>query len=93
MVDAIQGIKDTLVRIEESQAAAAENLASQVTVIANEVSQWNKESVTPEQVTNLQNKLTEIATTAEQQAAQIRANSEQIAGIVPDQPAPPTPPA
>ena len=87
LVDQIQGIKDTLIRIEEQQASAAEALAEQVTIIATEVSQWNAGAITSEQLTNLQTKLSQIATTAEQQAAQVRANSEQIAGIVPDAPA------
>lgn len=80
-------IKQTLVRIEESQAVAAEALAEQVTVIAQEVSQWNTGAITTEQLTNLQTTLSSIAQTAESQAAQIRANSAEIAAIVPDTPA------
>ena len=78
VLDQVQGIKDTLMRIEEQQAAAADALAEQVTIIATDVGEWNA---------TLQAKLSQIATTAEQQAAQVRANSAQIAGIVPDAPA------
>lgn len=86
VLDQVQGIKDTLMRIEEQQAAAADALAEQVTIIATEVGEWNAGAITSEQIATLQAKLSQIATTAEQQAAQVRANSAQIAGIVPDAP-------
>jgi septal ring factor EnvC (AmiA/AmiB activator) len=87
LVEQLAEIKQTLMRIEESQAGAAEALAEQVTVIAQEVSQWNTGAITTEQLTKLQTTLSTIAQTAESQAAQIRANSAEIAAIVPDTPA------
>ena len=102
LVASIDSIKAEVVRLTENQASAADALVSssqalteQVTRIADEVAQWNAVGtpVTPEQMTNLEAALRAAADTAahqssaiEQQAADIRANSEAIAGIIPDNP-------
>lgn len=91
LMDQIQEIKDTLIRMQEGQAATSQAIADQVTVIATEVSQWTPQTVTEAQLATLQANLLQAAETAEAQAAQIRANTEQITGIVPDTPAPPAP--
>lgn len=91
LMEQFQEIKDTLIRMQEGQAATSEAIAQQVTIIANEVSQWNAEAVTPEQLATLQTNLRQAADTAEAQAAQIRDNTAHITGIVPDQPPPTTP--
>jgi hypothetical protein len=88
LMEQIEEIKATLIRMQEGQAATATAIAEQVTIIATEVAQWNAESVTPAQLATLQASLLQAAETAEQQAAQIRANTQQISGIVPDQPPP-----
>lgn len=91
LVASVDSIKAEVVRLNENQAAAAEALNEQVTKIADEVSQWNASGtpVTDEQMTNLETALRAAADTAAQQATNIRANSDAIAGIIPD--APPTP--
>lgn len=105
VVASIDSVKAEVVRLNENQAAAADALVDssqalteQVTRIADEVAQWNASGtpVTDAQMTNLEAALKSAADTSAQQtsaitqqAAAIRANSDAIAGIIPDEPATP----
>jgi hypothetical protein len=90
LVETVQSIIAEVQRINTNQVASAEAIAVQITRIADEVEQYATQGtvVTPEQMTNLGAALRSIADTAEQQAADIRANTDAIAGIVPDAPPP-----
>jgi hypothetical protein len=87
-MEQIEEIKQTLIRMQEGQAATSQAIAEQVTTIATEISQWTPQTVTSEQLATLQANLLRAAETAEAQAAEIRANTEQITAIVPDEPPP-----
>ena len=87
----LQGIKDAIVALTAQQADGSDAIAQQLTVIADEISQLNAETIKQEDLDALAQQIREAAAVAEQQATQIRANSDQIAGMVPDEP--PAPPA
>jgi hypothetical protein len=82
----LQGIQAEIAHLSEQQAAGSDAIAAQLTVIADEVSQINAETIKQEDLDALAAQIRQAAQVATDQAAQIRANSEQIAGIVPDAP-------
>jgi hypothetical protein len=88
-MESVQSIKDTVILLQQNQAEAAQALTDQVTRIADEMAQYTAEAITQEQLDNLGTALRACADSAAHQTATIRANTEQITGIVPD--APPAP--
>ena len=90
IMDSVQAIKDEMARLADGQAQQTEALATQLEAIVAEMQQFNAQNITQEQLDNLLSSITSAADTAHQQAADIRSNTEQITGIVPDAP-PPTP--
>lgn len=86
LVETVQSIIAHVERLNEQQAASAQALTEQVTIIANEVAQWEADAITQQQIDNLGAALKTAADTAEQQVANIRANTDAIKGIVPDAP-------
>jgi len=89
LVAEMQQLRDEITRLVDAQADGADAIAAEITTIANEMSQWTPDTVTQETINAFAAQIRQAATTAEDQAAQIRANSAQIASIVPD--APPQP--
>ena len=86
----LQGISDAITALVEQQATGSEAIAEQLTVIADEISQFQAgDPISQAELDELEAKIRAAADTATQQAAQIRSNSQQIAGIVPDSPTPP----
>lgn len=88
IVAELQGIRDAMAELGTQQAAGSEAIASQLTVIANEIAQLDAEAISQEQIDKLAGDIRAAAQLAEEQAAQVRANSQQIAGMVPDDPPP-----
>jgi len=88
IMESVQSIKDTVILLQQNQAEASQALTEQVTRIADEMAQYTAESITQEQLDNLGAALRACADSAAQQTATIRSNTEQISGIVPDQPPP-----
>ena len=86
LVETVASIIATIERLNTNQATAAQALTEQVTRIADEVAQWNAESITQQQIDNLGAALKTAADTAAKQATDIQANTEAIRGIVPDAP-------
>jgi septation ring formation regulator EzrA len=84
IVDALQGIRDEIAHLGTQQASGSDAIATQLTAIADEISQFNAESIQQEDLDALAAQIREAATVAENQAATLRANTAQIAGIVPD---------
>jgi len=84
-MERIQGIIDAMNNLSAQQAAGSQAIADQITVVANEIAQLHAGSITQEQLDALEAQLREAASIAEQQAAQIRATSQDIAGMVPDE--------
>lgn len=89
LVASVDSIKAELIRLTDAQASGTQAIAQQLTVIADEIAQFNADTITQEQLDKLEAELRTAADTATQQAADIQANNQQIAGIVPD--APPAP--
>lgn len=89
LVAEVQGIKDQLARLNEGQAQGFDAIAAQLTAIHDEMQQFTAGNITQEQLDNLEASLKTAADNAEKQAADVRANTEQIMQIVPD--APPAP--
>lgn len=89
VVASVDSIKQELTRLTEAQAAGSQAIADQITVIADEIAQFSAGAITQEQLERLEAELRTAADTATQQATATRANTQAIAGIVPD--APPTP--
>lgn len=91
LVETIESIIAELQRLNSNQADAAAALTAQVTRIADEAEEYATQgtAVTPEQMTNLAAAIRSAADNAAQQAADIRANTDAIGGIVPDTPANP----
>jgi ABC-type transporter Mla subunit MlaD len=90
LVESVQAIKDQVARLVDGQAQQTDALAAQIEAIVAEMQQFSAQDITQEQLDNLLTALTATADTAHQQAADIRSNTEQITGIVPDA-APPAP--
>ena len=86
LVASVDSIKQELTRLISSQADGSAAIAEQLTKIADEIAQFDAEDITQEQLDKLETELRTAADTATQQAADIRANSDAIAGIVPDAP-------
>jgi hypothetical protein len=82
----LQGIQAEIANLSEQQAAGSDAIAAQLTVIADEISQINAETIKQEDLDALAAQVRQAAQVATDQATQIRANSAQIAGIVPDAP-------
>lgn len=92
IVAELQGIKDAIAQLSEQQAAGSDAIAAQLTVIADEIAQLNSASISQDELDALEKQIRDAAQVASDQAAQIRANSQQISGMVPDAP-PVAPPA
>lgn len=86
LVETVDSVRTTLERLLTGQADISQEIATQMKRIADEVAQWTPETVTQEQLDTLGMHLTTAADTAEQQAADIRTNTQAITGIVPDAP-------
>ena len=82
----LSGIHDALVQLTEQQAQGSEAIAEQLSVIASEIEQLNAGSIDQADLDELAAQVRAAAQTATDQAAQIRANSQQISGMVPDEP-------
>jgi ribosome-associated translation inhibitor RaiA len=91
LVETIESIIAEMQRLNTNQADAAAALTAQVTRIADEAEEYATQGtvVTPEQMTNLAAAIRLAADNAAKQAADIRANTDAIAAIVPE--TPPTP--
>jgi hypothetical protein len=89
LMERLQGIIDALSALTTQQAAGSDAIAAQITVVADEIAQANEGTITKEQLDAIEAQLRSAAATAQQQAADIRANSEQIATVIPDPPATP----
>lgn len=85
-MDRLEGITQAINALVEQQAVGDEAIAAQLTVIADEISQLNAGSITDAELDALETRIRDAAATAERQAADIRANSQQITGIVPEAP-------
>jgi predicted XRE-type DNA-binding protein len=85
----LQGIQHEIANLVAQQATGADAIATQLTVIADEISQLDAAQLQQADLDVLAAQIREAAMTAEQQAAQIRANSQQIGGMVPEAPATP----
>jgi ElaB/YqjD/DUF883 family membrane-anchored ribosome-binding protein len=85
----VQGIKDQLARLNEGQAQGFEAIAAQLNAILAEMQQYSAGEITQDQLEKLEAALKTSADNAEKQAADIRANTEQLMQIVPDAPTPP----
>ncbi len=85
----IAGIQAEIANLVAKQTDEAQALADQLTVIADEISQLRAGQIDQGELDALAAQIREAATTAGTQAEQTRANSAQIAGMIPD--APPTP--
>lgn len=83
-----QGILDQMARLNEAQAQGFEAIAAQLNAILAEMQQFSAGDITQEQLDNLEAALKTSADNAEKQAADIRANTQQIMQIVPDEPPP-----
>lgn len=88
VVASIQGISEAIDALASQQASGSEAIATQLTVIADEISQLNAESLEQADLDALAQRIRDAAAVAEQQAADIRANSASISGMVPDEPVP-----
>jgi len=77
---------DAITALTAQQAAGSDAIAAQLTAIADEIAQLNAGAITQEQLDAIEQQIRTAATTAEQQAADIRSNTEQITTIVPDAP-------
>lgn len=83
------GMRTELTTLVAQQARISDELAAQLTIIAQEIQQRNADVTSQADLDALAGQIREAAQQASAQADQIRAASEQIAGIVPD--APPQP--
>lgn len=88
LVDAIQAIKDEVARLSAAQAQGSQAIADQLTAILAEMQQYSAGEITDDQYNNLLAALKTAADQAEQQAADIKANTAQLTQIVPDEPPP-----
>lgn len=86
LVDQAQAIKDEIARLTTAQAQGSENIATQINAILQEMQQYSTGQIPQEQFDNLLTALKTAADTATQQAADIKANTEQLMQIVPDAP-------
>jgi uncharacterized phage infection (PIP) family protein YhgE len=86
----LQGIKDAIVELTSQQAAGQQALTDQLTVIANEIDQLDAEAIDQAELDALAQQIRDAAAVSQAGVDQVRANSAQIAGMVPDEP-PPTP--
>lgn len=86
----LSGIRDAIVHLTEQQAQGSEAIAEQLNVIASEIEQLNTASIEQADLDELAAQIRAAAQTATDQAAAIRANSQQISGMVPDAPPQPT---
>ena len=91
LMDRLTGIENAILDLGTQQAAGTAAIAAQLTVVANEISQLNAETIQAADLARLEQQIRAAAKIAEDQAAAIRANSQQIASMVPDPPAPSTP--
>ena len=92
MADALSGIKDALIDLNNQQAASSQALADQLTAIAVEIDQVAAAiaaggPVSQEQLDAIAQHIRDAAKIASDQAAQIAANTASIEGMV--TPAPP----
>jgi hypothetical protein len=88
LVETVQTAIAELTRLNDNQAAGWAAINEQLTVIANEVSQFTPGLVTQTQLDTLVTNLRSAADVAAEQETATRAASAQIAGIIPDTPAP-----
>jgi hypothetical protein len=86
----LQSIQAAIVELTTQQAAGQQALTDQLTVIANEIDQLDAESIDQAEIDALAQQIRDAAAASQAATDQVRANSAQIAGMVPDQP-PPTP--
>jgi hypothetical protein len=82
----LTGIQDAIVTLGTQQAAGSDAIAAQLTAIADEISQISAETIEQADLDALALQIREAAAVAEKQAADIRANTASISGIVPDAP-------
>jgi hypothetical protein len=82
----LTGIQDAIVTLGTQQAAGSDAIAAQLTAIADEISQITAETIQQADLDALAQQIRDAAAVAEKQAADIRANTAQVAGIVPDTP-------
>ena len=85
----LQGLRDALTALGVNQGNIWDAVAAQLTVIANEIAQLTAESVDQATLDAFTAQIQEAAAAAERQAAEIRLNTTEIAGMVPDEPEPP----
>lgn len=85
-MDRLDGIITAIGELTTQQAAGSEAIAAQLTAIADEIAQLTAGSITDEQLDAIEQQIRTAASTAQQQAADIQTNTEQITGIVPDAP-------
>jgi uncharacterized phage infection (PIP) family protein YhgE len=86
----LQGIKDAIVELTTQQAAGQQALTDQLTAIANEIAQLDAESIDQAELDALAQQIRDAAATSQAGVDQVKANTAQITGMVPDEP-PPTP--
>lgn len=84
----LSGIHQALDALTQAQIAGSEAIAAQLTTIADEIAQLEVSDIEQGQLDAIEQQIRAAATLATEQAAQIRANSAQVAGMVPDDPAP-----
>jgi uncharacterized protein with von Willebrand factor type A (vWA) domain len=84
LVDHVEAIIEQMARLNEGQAQQTDAIAAQLEAVVAEMQQYAAEDITEAQLTNLLNAVTAAADTSHKLAADIRKNTEQITGIVPD---------
>lgn len=82
----LSGIHAAIVELTNQQAAGSDAIATQLTTIADEIAQLNTAAISQDDLDAIEQQIRAAAQLAADQAAQIRANSQQIAGMVPDEP-------
>jgi hypothetical protein len=87
IVGEISGIQNAINSLVTNQAAGQEALSAHLTAIENEIRQLG-DNPTQAQLDHLADQVNAAAATATKGAADLRAMTEQVAGMVPDTPPP-----
>jgi hypothetical protein len=86
IMDALQGIRDEIVRLNTGQQSGADAIAAMLQAIATEVSQFVPGTVSQADLDGLAANVRDAANLAEAQAQMVRDAATQIATIIPDAP-------
>lgn len=80
-------IQEAITLLTEQQAKGQEDLAAHLTAIEEEIAQLDAETITQEQLDALAAQIHEATEVSAKGAADLRAATEKVKGMVPDTPA------